>query len=562
MATLSDLPMLCLDLTLCFLIDEGDIRHDRAAAAKVAAMLALTSKDCATLSRCLYDAVVDPGCLAVEDAEVERDACLRSVAAAELQSLRLLPPLEPAPPAEDIAKTSAKQLRAAIAAIPPPLPAGGRGGGTKLQLHERLMSAVAHREERAAALGAFLTQSALRQGPCPVRPHARAVVVALRSGEMVKRALVWARHRVSAAELASVPRKARRNYMLADVLAVVERKARARDVAPSTPPADPIAGWEKTRRARILDIRRAAATTRLVEQRAKAAEAEVARHLPPDVSLADVLRDTPADLGRSMTLWLDGKKGRLPEMVDAAVACYGRARALGAALERLGVPKPAGTDAWHAIWMRYVTGDAEESVAKVATGIAEARFLHTHTPYCAPFVGRAAAMSAFAASAHRRRLAPGYHVPPGLQAIQSFVTMRPLRILSSQPASQRWGTAMMEALVERTLLERGDGVVTTDVVNRAAKLDDAISRIDRWTHEVARIRRCDVSMADRAVAEAIHDEPSALHASREQVFSVVEASMGVYRCPLCPAQHVARYTEAAMDAHIRDVHEEGGFAPV
>jgi hypothetical protein len=552
MASFSDLPMLCLDLTLRFLIDEGDTRHDRAAAAKVAAMLALTSKDCAMLSRCLYDAVVDPGCQAVEDAELERDARLRSAAAAELQALRLLPPLEPAPPAEDIPRTSAKQLRAAIAAISPPLPASG----TKLQLHERLVSAVAHREERAAALGAFLAQPALRQGPCPVRPHARAVVVALRSGDMVKRALVWARHRVSAAELASVPRKARRNYMLADVLAVVERKARARDVAPSTTTADPIASWEKARRARIRDVRRAAATARLVEQRAKAAEAEVARRLLPDVSLAEVMRDTPAELGRSMTLWLDGKKGRLPEMVDAAVACYGRARVLVVALERLGVPKPAGADAWHAIWMRYVAGAAEESVATVATGIAEARFLHTHTPYCAPFVGRAAAMSAFAASAHRRRLAPGYQVPPGLQAIQRFVTMRPLRILTAQPASQRWGTAMMETLVETTLLERGDGVVTTEIVNRAAKLDDAISRIDRWTHEVARVRRCDVSVADRAVATAIQNEPSALHASREQVFSLVEAAIGVYRCPLCPTQHVARYTEAAMDAHIREVHEE------
>ena len=176
------LPPLCVELVgrqLVGLFGAAPDRAtgDRSAAAACAASLALVGDGegrFAGLSRALYEAAVDPGCLAVARAAIEVDGAARARAESFVELLDATAALVRT---ED-PKPSLAALRGACRDLGVPV------SGTKAALLARLSSDCP--VLRASRL-ARLARAPLGLPACPVREPARALVRALRAGRGAKR---------------------------------------------------------------------------------------------------------------------------------------------------------------------------------------------------------------------------------------------------------------------------------------------------------------------------------------------------------------------------------------
>lgn len=544
---------------------------DRVGAARQAAVLAQTSHGCADLARSLHDRIVDPGCLAPQMAAERDHHVMRVHAAAELKLIEAMPPPHPIPSIDTFDTWSVQKLRDAIRSVPQlPSPRTMDGETRKIRksrsskamLCQELLSALSYRDERVAALREFLAQPELRYSTCPVRSHARAVVIALATPETIKRSLAWRRYRVSAAELATIPRKPHRHYSLADVLAIVERKAlnRASGTKNNTQPNDdPLAEWEKARKSDLAERIRVAVTAARASRRVAHME-----RLHGMAKIYAAIPHAPPWLALAAQEWLCGKPPRTrPKaaadagsltgdgLIAEVIACHDRAHELRSAMNALHVGTLDDPDS-RSIWCQFVHREEEgmhAAAADVAARIAEMRFLHVNTPY--PSISRAAAMEAWSTQPHVPRDADGHvrtdAIPPALRTLVKLVEVWPPPPLSRLIARDRW-----EALMTNVNIEHLD---LLHFRARAIRLDTAIRQLYAWIHNVGYGER-DTRTVERAIASALCDEGSVLTASKDQVIDIAEASMGRYRCPLCPPDALGRFTEVGMDTHIRAVHEE------
>ena len=529
-------------------------RRFRDAAAYVAASLALTCKDFACMARLVNDKMVDQGCARADDLTVKQAMLHRARAATELEAIRALPSKLFNINASD------RELREAMHAISLATRKvrcgkGGKGGS----LRERFGVMLDHHNARTAALHDIVSMPPPRPVICPVRPHARAVIIALRSGETVKRSSLWPRYRVSAADiaLAAVPRKPRRCVMLADVMAILELKARNK-VAQQTP--DPLVEWERAWAARSNRDRRLAKV-----------HAELALSLP-GVAWGDVIRVQHPDIACTFDRFVARGAGSslLNAMVQRAMGCYARACMLASAMCIV----PPTSELERAIWRRFMDrssdddsdSDEKEFHATVAQ-LEEAHFLGC-------FGGNLDAIGIDAAIAAWLALSPG-HCAMADERVPLSLRIRLKRHVSCELARE-WlnaidtplnGSRLHGAIIEDVVNKLGDEAILTreafdgnrlvaEFAQRATALHAASQRIDLWVSELSKRHRftCGAQAVQQAAITVFNDELSTLTATRDCVFDRLEAALGLYRCPMCPRDNQRRFTENGMDAHFRQEH--------
>jgi hypothetical protein len=626
--SLVDLPTLCLDKVTRILIDEVQGRRDVAAA--LAASLALTCKELnATAARAIYDEVVDPGCAKSDDDAVALDASLRARAAAELQYAEAHGEPTDGTLTGGRALTAA-QLRAAVFRLAPAakIPATA----TKALLQTTLAEAVAHRNERVRALATWLHRPERRPSACPVRPPARAIVGALRSGANVTRTAAIMTHGLKSADMIWLQSQASRRgggrtYALSDVLSHLERRKTPRRhvAAVVLDPTDPLADWEHRRQQRMAAMRRAVRAVQMQARRRAETAAELARLAPElvlDTLFLELHRLRAANLVEVLALYLEGARfpivvrtTRMESLrlaVAAMVRWHGRAHELQDELLRLGLRHPLPPSSTNSrlraeetnVWDAFVSASSSSSASSAAAHIHELRFLYEHTQYptmvsdrfvrervTANLLGEVefpgallidARVSAYARDA---ALCAWSATLPSLAAALTFVGLPiGLRDHLATSAARRVATGKLRAaaltvwpsmgtvrsrlsrrrlnaLIDQALADHpgsdGEYEVPPGLVALASDLGAAVQRIDAWTDEVVRQH----SLSDRkqrrvqhVVAAAFENDAMLLTATHDQVVEVVEAAMGMYRCPQCPESE-ARYTLDGIDRHMRDVHD-------
>jgi hypothetical protein len=272
MASFDHLPPLCLEVVgerLVSLFSERSVRH---AAAACAASLALVGDErFSELSRALYDAVVDPGCVAAARAAAEADGVERARAASTVVRIDAATAL-----AADSESASLASLRAACKDLGQPT------SGTKRVLLERLaVVCPTMRASRTARLA--MPPRAFPSCACPVRAPTKALVRALRVGRGVKRVnrSSTVRHGLTFEDIAALPcdRGVGRTqlYDLVDVLEVFASKARL------------VTAAEVARTAADVDERACAAEARTDRAEATRVRLRARRRAELDTMLADVM---------------------------------------------------------------------------------------------------------------------------------------------------------------------------------------------------------------------------------------------------------------------------------
>ena len=623
--SLVDLPTLCLDKVTRILIH--DVKESREVAAALAAALALTCKELnATAARALYDEVVDPGCAKSDDAAVALDASHRARAAAELQSAET--------DVNGLGRAlTAAQLRAAIFRLAPAakIPATA----TKALLQNAMAEAVTHRNERIGALTTWMQRPERRPRACPVRPIARAIVGALRSGDRVTRTVAIMTHGLTSADMIWLPSHAARRgggrtYALAGVLSILEQREAPRPRRGHVPldPTDPLADWEHQRQQRMATMRRALRAAQMQANRRANLAAELSRLAPGlgiDTLFLELHRLHASNLFDVILLYLEG--GRFPIvvrtmrmeslmlMVAAAVRWHGRVQEMQDELLRLGLQYPLPPSRTNCmlraeetnVWDEFVSASSSGSSSDAAAHIHELRFLYEHTQYPTmvsdpvvreraaadllgggEFPGASLIVSRVTSYARDAALCAWSATLPSLAAALTFVGLPiGLRDHLATSVARRVATGKLRAaaltvwpstdtvrsrlsrrrlnvLIDHTLADHpcgGDNEyeVPPGFFALADDLGAAVQRIDTWTDEV--IGRHNLSYrthrkVQHAVAAAyIGDDALLLTATHEQVVEVVEAAMGMYRCPQCPAESEVRYTLDDIDRHMRDVHD-------
>ena len=630
--SLVDLPTLCLDKVTRILIEDVQGRRDVAAA--LAASLALTCKELnATAARAIYDEVVDPGCAKSDDDAVALDASLRARAAAELQYAAAHGEPTDGTPTGGRALTAA-QLRAAVFRLAPAakIPATA----TKALLQTTLAEAVAHRNERVHALVAWMHRPERLPSACPVRPLARAIVGALRSGECVTRTASIMTHGLTSADMVWLQSQASRRgggrtYALSDVLSHLERRETPRPrrrhaAAVVLDPSDPLADWEHRRQQRMAAMRRAVRAVQMQARRRAELVAELERlatGLELDALFSELNQLRASNLVYVLTAYLEGARfpivvrtmrmESLRLVVTAAARWHGRAHELQYELLRLGLLYPLPPSSTNCmlraeethVWDEFVSASSSSSASSAAAHIHELRFLYEHTQYPTmvsdpvvreratadllgggEFPGASLIVSRVTSYARDAALCAWSATLPSLAAALTFIglpiglrehlaTSVARRVAagklraaaltvwpSTETVRSRLSRRRLNVLIDQALADHPCGgddeyEVPPGFVALASDLGAAVQRIDAWTDDLVARHGLSDRMQRRvqhAVAAAFENDAMLLTATHDQVVEVVEAAMGMYRCPQCPESE-ARYTLDGIDRHMRDVHD-------